>query len=176
VRRRDRRAVEVGERPDQAQPPQVDLVGRGGEQVLHERVVGGAVHHAVHHARSAVTSRSRTRSRSSCVAARLKVASSSCDSSSPSSATWRVARVAMVHVLPVPALACSTVVPVAGGRTGRTASGPRLSRASSGAHSRRARTPKRVGSSPSPGSPSSRSNDGSGPWARTTWRSEPSPP
>lgn len=61
------------------------------------------------------TNRSRVRSRNSCVAARLNVTSSNSEISTPASATNRTASPTMAYVLPVPALASSTVVPTGNG-------------------------------------------------------------
>ena len=66
-------------------------------------------------AASARTSWSRTRSRSSWLAARPNVTTSSCSSGMPASATYRVTSAPIVQVLPVPALASSSVVPVGNG-------------------------------------------------------------
>ena len=73
-------------------------------------VPGGAPASARASPSSAETSRSQTRSRSSPVAIRVNVTSRRRSSGVPS-ATYRVASAAIVYVLPVPALASSTVTP-----------------------------------------------------------------
>ena len=97
------------------QPPLLVVVG---EQQVHELGRAGTEARSAASSlstRSASTSWARTRSRSSWLAARPNVTTSICSSRATPSTTYLVTSAPIVHVLPVPALASSSTVPVGSG-------------------------------------------------------------